>query len=97
MVAPRARPPFTLDPRNPREWRLIVGEGHILFGNVSSPPNAWDLERGKRPGDFETYRESSSSRSISTASISPAATRWSRSTSMRASGISIALYRETDG
>ena len=55
MVA-RAPASFTLTPRNP-EKRLIVGEGHILFGNVSSPPNAWDLERGKRPGDFETYRE----------------------------------------
>jgi trimethylamine--corrinoid protein Co-methyltransferase len=29
----------------------------MLFGNVSSPPNAWDLDRGKRPGDFETYKE----------------------------------------
>jgi trimethylamine--corrinoid protein Co-methyltransferase len=34
-----------------------MGGRHILFGNVSSPPNAWDLERGKRPGDFETYRD----------------------------------------
>ncbi|MCT4683545.1 MAG: trimethylamine methyltransferase family protein [Roseicyclus sp.] len=55
MVA-RAPASFTLTPRNP-ERQLIVGEGHILFGNVSSPPNAWDLERGKRPGDFETYKE----------------------------------------
>ncbi|MBF9061159.1 methyltransferase [Rhodobacterales bacterium HKCCSP123] len=55
MVA-KAPPSFTLTPRNP-ERMLVVGEGHILFGNVSSPPNAWDLERGKRPGDFETYKE----------------------------------------
>jgi trimethylamine--corrinoid protein Co-methyltransferase len=55
MVA-RAPASFTLTPRNP-ERQLVVGDGHMLFGNVSSPPNAWDLARGKRPGDFETYRE----------------------------------------
>ncbi|MEM8880195.1 MAG: trimethylamine methyltransferase family protein [Pseudomonadota bacterium] len=47
---------FTLTPRNP-DKELIVGDGHILFGNVSSPPNAWDMARGKRPGDFETFKE----------------------------------------
>lgn len=47
---------FTLTPRNP-ERELIVGGKYMLFGNVSSPPNAWDLERGKRSGDFETYKE----------------------------------------
>jgi trimethylamine--corrinoid protein Co-methyltransferase len=53
----RARPSeFTLVPRNP-ERALPVGGRHMLFGNVSSPPNAWDLDRGKRPGDFETYKE----------------------------------------
>ena len=26
-----------------------MGGKHILFGNVSSPPNYWDLERGKVP------------------------------------------------
>ena len=55
MVA-RAPSSFTLTPRNPAR-QLVLGEGHILFGNVSSPPNAWDLVRGKRPGDFETFRE----------------------------------------
>jgi trimethylamine:corrinoid methyltransferase-like protein len=34
-----------------------MGGRHMVFGNVSSPPNAWDLVRGKRPGDFETFRE----------------------------------------
>ena len=29
---------FTLMPRNP-DRRLTIGDGHILFGNVSSPPN----------------------------------------------------------
>jgi trimethylamine--corrinoid protein Co-methyltransferase len=37
--------------------RFPIGGNHMLFGNVSSPPNAWDLDRGKRPGDFETYKE----------------------------------------
>jgi trimethylamine--corrinoid protein Co-methyltransferase len=55
MVA-RAPAEFTLVPRNP-ERALPVGGRHMLFGNVSSPPNAWDLDRGKRPGDFETYKE----------------------------------------
>ena len=47
---------FTLTPRNP-DRAITIGDGHIVFGNVSSPPNAWDLERGKRPGDFETFKE----------------------------------------
>jgi len=55
MVA-RAPAQFTLTPRNP-DRAIPVGGRHMLFGNVSSPPNAWDLDRGKRPGDFETYRE----------------------------------------
>ena len=55
MVA-KAPPSFTLTPRNP-EKMITIGDGHIVFGNVSSPPNAWDLARGKRPGDMETYRE----------------------------------------
>ncbi len=47
---------FTLTPRN-TDRQLTVGGKNMLFGNVSSPPNAWDLERGKRSGDFETYKE----------------------------------------
>ncbi|MBV7394124.1 trimethylamine methyltransferase family protein [Mameliella sediminis] len=38
---------FTLTPRNP-DRTLTVGDGHILFGNVSSPPNYFDLEIGKK-------------------------------------------------
>ena len=38
---------FTLTPRNP-DRQLPVGGGHILFGNVSSPPNYFDLEIGKK-------------------------------------------------
>jgi trimethylamine---corrinoid protein Co-methyltransferase len=55
MVA-RAPASFTITPRNP-EREVIVGGNHMLFVNVSSPPNAWDLERGKRTGDFETFKE----------------------------------------
>ena len=55
MVA-RAPSTFTITPRNP-EREVIMGGNHMLFVNVSSPPNAWDLERGKRTGDFETFKE----------------------------------------
>ncbi len=47
---------FTITPRNP-EREVIMGGQHMLFVNVSSPPNSWDLERGKRPGDFETFKD----------------------------------------
>ena len=44
---------FTLTPRNP-DRTLTVGGRHILFGNVSSPPNYFDLEIGKKvPGTRE--------------------------------------------
>ena len=55
MVA-RAPETFTITPRNP-DREMIMGGKHMLFVNVSSPPNAWDLERGKRSGDFETFKE----------------------------------------
>jgi len=38
---------FDITPRNP-DRRITVGGGHILFGNVSSPPNYFDLEIGKK-------------------------------------------------
>lgn len=47
---------FTITPRNPAR-ELVIGGKHMVFVNVSSPPNSWDLERGKRPGDFETFKE----------------------------------------
>jgi trimethylamine---corrinoid protein Co-methyltransferase len=52
----RAPESFTITPRNV-EREVIMGGKHMLFVNVSSPPNAWDLERGKRTGDFETFKE----------------------------------------
>ncbi|WP_128514193.1 trimethylamine methyltransferase family protein [Tabrizicola thermarum] len=52
----RAPETFTITPRNP-DHELVMGGKHMLFVNVSSPPNAWDMERGKRSGDFETFKE----------------------------------------
>ena len=41
---------FTMTPRNP-DKEVTVGRDAILFGNVSSPPNYWDLEIGRKvPG-----------------------------------------------
>lgn len=49
MVA-KAPAQFTITPRN-LEREIIVGGKHILFGNVSSPPNYFDLDLGhKMPG-----------------------------------------------
>ncbi|MDP3959629.1 MAG: trimethylamine methyltransferase family protein, partial [Pseudorhodobacter sp.] len=47
---------FTITPHNP-EHEIILGGKHMVFVNVSSPPNSWDLERGKRSGDFETFKD----------------------------------------
>ena len=47
---------FDITPRNP-DRKITIGGGHILFGNVSSPPNYWDLESGGAvPGTRETCR-----------------------------------------
>ncbi len=52
MVA-RAPSQFTITPRNPART-IPVGGRHILFGNVSSPPNYWDMEIGRKvPGTRE--------------------------------------------
>ena len=46
MVA-KAPSEFTITPRNP-EKALPIGGKAILFGNVSSPPNYWDLSLGTK-------------------------------------------------
>ena len=46
MIA-RAPSEFTLTPRN-TDRTLTVGGKYLLFGNVSSPPNYWDLELGRK-------------------------------------------------
>lgn len=38
---------FTMTPRN-LDRKITIGGDNILFGNVSSPPNYWDLELGKK-------------------------------------------------
>ena len=48
MVA-RAPAEFTITPRNP-DRAITIGGRHMVFVNVSSPPNYWDLETGKVPG-----------------------------------------------
>ena len=40
---------FTITPRNP-ERKLPIGGRNIVFVNVSSPPNYWDMTTGKMPG-----------------------------------------------
>ena len=47
---------FDLIPRNP-ERTIHVGGDSMAFVNVSSPPNCSDLDRGRRPGDMESYRD----------------------------------------
>ncbi len=51
--APRA---FDITPRNP-ERRVRLGDRRIAFGNVSSPPNCMDMDRGRRVGDMESFRD----------------------------------------
>ena len=45
---------FTLHARNP-EHNLTVGGNHLNFGSVASAPNVSDLDKGRRPGNFEDY------------------------------------------
>lgn len=48
MVA-KAPSEFTITPRN-LDRQIIIGGRNMVFGNVSSPPNYFDLETGKVPG-----------------------------------------------
>ena len=48
MVA-KAPSKFTITPRNPAHT-LEIGGRSMVFVNVSSPPNYWNLETGKVPG-----------------------------------------------
>ncbi len=47
---------FDITPRNP-DHRVTMGGGHMCFVNVSSPPNAMDLDRGRRPGNIDDFRD----------------------------------------
>ncbi|MEL6746397.1 MAG: trimethylamine methyltransferase family protein [Pseudomonadota bacterium] len=55
MIA-KAPSSFTITPRNP-DRALTIGDGHVVFGNISSPPNCMDRERGRRIGDRNSYQE----------------------------------------
>ena len=47
---------FDITPRNP-DRKITIGGKHLLFGNVSSPPNYWDMSLGKKvPGNREMCR-----------------------------------------
>ncbi len=46
---------FDITPRNPAR-RVTMGGGHMCFVNVSSPPNAMDLDRGRRVGNMDDFR-----------------------------------------
>ncbi|PWJ20424.1 trimethylamine methyltransferase family protein [Jannaschia seohaensis] len=52
----RAPASFTLTPRNPAH-ALRVGEGYMAFGNVSSPPNYWDIHTRKQSGSMLRFRD----------------------------------------
>ncbi len=43
---------FTITPRNEAR-KITIGGKNMVFVNVSSPPNYWDLETGKVPGTRE--------------------------------------------
>ena len=47
---------FTMTPRNP-DRTITIGGKHMVFGNVSSPPNAMDLDRGHRVGDRAAFQD----------------------------------------
>lgn len=49
-------PSFTITPRN-LERRIEIGGKRMVFSNVSSPPNCSDLDRGRRTGTREDYRD----------------------------------------
>ena len=46
---------FTITPRN-LERQIEIGGDRMVFGNVSSPPNCSDLDRGRRTGTREDYK-----------------------------------------
>ncbi|MEM8626247.1 MAG: trimethylamine methyltransferase family protein, partial [Pseudomonadota bacterium] len=55
MVA-RAPSQFTIHARNP-DHAVPVGGRYQSYVNVSSPPNCMDLDRGRRPGRREDFRD----------------------------------------
>ena len=58
---------FTLHARNPAR-NLEVGGDWMIFSPVASPPNCSDLERGRRPGTQDDFRDFLRSARASTSS-----------------------------
>ncbi len=52
----KAPPMFHITPRNPAR-QVQMGGDRVLFGNVGSPPNCSDLDRGRRVGDRQSYQD----------------------------------------
>ncbi|TVQ52128.1 MAG: methyltransferase [Rhodobacteraceae bacterium] len=52
-LAPKS---FTVTPRNP-DRAIEIGGDRVVFGAVASPPNCADIERGRRAGDRESFRD----------------------------------------
>ena len=52
----KAPPQFTMTPRNPGKT-VTIGGPHMVFVNVSSPPNSSNLERGRRVGTRADYQD----------------------------------------
>lgn len=55
MVA-KAPSSFTITPRNP-EREIIIGANHMVFGNISSPPNYSNLDEGRQIGTRKAYQD----------------------------------------
>ena len=47
---------FTITPRN-EDRKIIIGGGHMIFGNVSSPPNFSNLDEGRKVGNRKAYQD----------------------------------------
>lgn len=47
---------FALHSRNP-EWTGRTGDGDILVATVGGPPHSTDIERGRRAGNHDDYRD----------------------------------------
>jgi trimethylamine--corrinoid protein Co-methyltransferase len=56
LDAIRSAPPsFTLYARNPAH-NLVLGGDHVIFAQVASAPNCSDLDKGRRAGSQEDFR-----------------------------------------
>jgi trimethylamine--corrinoid protein Co-methyltransferase len=47
---------FTLTPRNSSR-RITLGGNHVNFGMVSGPPNVSDRDRGRRPSQYQDFKD----------------------------------------